>query len=205
MITEESSAPCDTDSETDGIFLSGVSISVGTFIKRHSNTIIVKNNKDKYFLTLGKNGIFDMTDATPGSQISKLSPEAAEECVLKLPYIPVIISSSEVDTYESYMVNSNGSYSKYIKECLTRIKESKVTTSHDIVADIYNHILKIHYYSPNVFSGTIQDFLSEQDCIIKFWDPLVEIVFRGTSILPHWGDTTSKETISAGKAIQNGS
>lgn len=202
MVPAESSVPCDDSSETDGVFLPGVNVSIGIFIKNFSSRIITKNKKDKYFLTLGKNGILDMTDATSGSQIGQLPAEAVKECFIKLPFIPVTTSSSEVSIYESLMGNANSSYMKYINESLTKIKESKVATSYDIVLDVYNHILKLHQYSPDVFTNSIQDFLSEQDFIIKFWGPLVEIIFRGTGILPHWGDTTSKETISAGKRFR---
>lgn len=59
------------------LFVSGLSSPVGSFIGILADNPQIIDRKSRYFVALGMNGILDMTDETPGSQ---LLVEAAQSC-----------------------------------------------------------------------------------------------------------------------------
>ncbi|EPB86411.1 hypothetical protein HMPREF1544_06773 [Mucor circinelloides 1006PhL] len=123
--------------EVDAVFVPGLSSSIDT-LASNSQTF---DRKSKYFVTLGTNGILDMTD------------------------------TAAVQKYEELLLlNENGhrkSLQRSLQRSLHRIKYSHIPDQNDVVRDVYQHILKVHNYSPEAFSEKTQNFLSEQDYIIK--------------------------------------
>ncbi|CEP13710.1 hypothetical protein [Parasitella parasitica] len=66
--------------EVDGVFFPGLSSSIGSFIGTLASNSQIFDRKSRYFVTLGMNGILDMTDITAGSQLSQLPEEASQAC-----------------------------------------------------------------------------------------------------------------------------
>lgn len=86
----------------------------------------------------------------------------------KKHYKPVKISlhlfkKYTVQKYEELLLLNENDHRK----SLHRIKYSHIPDENDGVRDVYQHILKVHNYSSEIFSEKTRNFLSEQDYIIK--------------------------------------
>ncbi|KAG1164849.1 hypothetical protein G6F36_013681 [Rhizopus arrhizus] len=152
--------------EVDGDFVPGFSSSVGSFIRTLASNSQIFDRKSRYFVTLGMKGILGMTDTTLGSQLSQLPEEALQAFQNK--------------------------FAPGQKNC---IKYSRTLDQDDIVPDVYQHILKPHLCSTEVFSEKARSFLSEQGYIVKVWSYLIKITFRTSGVVAHWGDTISSFSI----------
>ncbi|KAI9358473.1 hypothetical protein BD770DRAFT_300039, partial [Pilaira anomala] len=58
--------------------------------------------------------------------------------------------------------------------------------------------LKLHMFSPEMFTTKGRNFLSEQDYVIKCWGYLIETIFRSSGVMAHWGDTISSFSMELG-------
>ncbi|KAG1143196.1 hypothetical protein G6F37_007580 [Rhizopus arrhizus] len=184
--------------EVDDVFIPGLSSSVGSFIGTLASNSQIFDRKSRYVVTLGMNGILDMTDTTPGSQLSHLPEEALQDCRNKFAPDQREISLDTIEKYEELLFFNEKNYRNFLQKSLDCIKYSRIPDQDDIVRDVYQHILKIHLYSPEVFTEKARSFLSEQDYIIKFWSYMIETVFRSSGIMAHWGDTISSFSIENG-------
>ncbi|KAG2202738.1 hypothetical protein INT47_004762 [Mucor saturninus] len=144
------------------------------------------------------NGILDMTDKTTGSQLLQLLEEASQACQNRFVPIQKAVNSGTIQKYKDLLVLNEDSYRKFRKISLNHIKYLRIHNEYDIVGDAYQHILKAHLYSPDLFTEKARGFLSEQDYIIKFWGYLIETVFRSSSVMAHWGDTISSYSVENG-------
>ncbi|KAI8882640.1 hypothetical protein K501DRAFT_186356, partial [Backusella circina FSU 941] len=187
-----------TVNEVDGFFVPGLCSSIGSFIGTLASNSQIFDRKSRYFVTLGMNGILDMTDTTTGSQLSQLPEEASQACQNKFVPIQKVVNLDIFQKYEDLLLLNENDYRKFLKKSLNRIKYSNIHDQYDIVRDVYQHILKVHLYSPELFTEKTRGFLSEQDYIIKFWGYLIETVFRSSGVIAHWGDTISSYSIENG-------
>jgi hypothetical protein len=58
------------------VFVEGLDVSLGSFIGILAANSVIVDRKTRHFVTLGMNGILDMTDLTSGSQLDELSSES---------------------------------------------------------------------------------------------------------------------------------
>ncbi|KAI9342414.1 hypothetical protein BD770DRAFT_329744, partial [Pilaira anomala] len=58
--------------------------------------------------------------------------------------------------------------------------------------------LKKHLEKARLFESSLIDTFSERGRVVRFWGPLIEKVFKGSSIIPHWGDTLPGSLITLG-------
>ncbi|KAI8047301.1 uncharacterized protein B0P05DRAFT_592726 [Gilbertella persicaria] len=189
--------------EVDGVFVPGLSSSIGSFIGTLASNSQTLDRKSRYFVTLGMNGILDMTDTTAGSRLSQLPEEASQACQNRFVPVQNIVNLNTIQKYEELLLLNENEHRKFLRRSLHRIKYSWLTDQNtdtvvDIVRDVYQYILKVHLYSPEVFTEKAQSFLSEQDYIIKLWGYLIETVFHSSGVMAHWGDTISSFSIKNG-------
>jgi hypothetical protein len=184
--------------EVDGVFVLGLSSSVGSFIGILASNSQIFDRKSRYVVTLGMNGILDMTDTTPDSQLPHLPEEALQACQNKFAPDQREINLDTIEKYEELLFLNEKNYRNFLQKSLDCIKYSRIPDQDDIVCDVYQHILKVHLYSPEVFTEKARNFLSEQDYIIKFWSYIIETVFRSSGVMAHWGDTISYFSIENG-------
>ncbi|KAG1450679.1 hypothetical protein G6F46_010378 [Rhizopus delemar] len=62
--------------------------------------------------------------------------------------------------------------------------------------------IKKHLEQAYLFEKSLVKSYSECDYVVKFWGPLVEKVFKNTSIIPHWGDKIPGSIISLGMKMK---
>ncbi|KAG1043182.1 hypothetical protein G6F43_011716 [Rhizopus delemar] len=62
--------------------------------------------------------------------------------------------------------------------------------------------IKKHLEQAYLFEKSLVKSCSECDYVVKFWGPLVEKVFKNTSIIPHWGDKIPGSIISLGMKMK---
>lgn len=184
--------------EIDGVFVPGLTSSMGSFIGTLARNTKIVDRKSRYFVSLGMNSILDLTDNTSGSQLHHLSPQSIEACLSMFETTKNNTSNFTIDQYEKLLDYDENNFKKYVKNVINRIKYSRIQDSNDIIRDVYEHLFKLHLYSPDIFKEGSQEFLSEQDYVIKIWGQLIEIIFRETGIYAHWGDTVSDQVLSAG-------
>ncbi|KAI9358471.1 hypothetical protein BD770DRAFT_387377 [Pilaira anomala] len=184
--------------EIDGVYLQGLDSSVGSFIKTLANNSRIINRKSKYFATLGMNSILDTTDETEGSQLSHLTEEAKEACKERFRSSQPTVELETANKYEEFLFKNEKNYNMFLKKSLDRIIYSCIPDDNYIVRDIYQHILKLHMFSPEMFTTKGRNFLSEQDYVIKCWGYLIETIFRSSGVMAHWGDTISSFSMELG-------
>jgi hypothetical protein len=89
-----------------------------------------------------------------------------------------------------------------IKRCHQDIKYTKTKEKRDIAQESYQHLYGLHLYQKFLFAASPLEESSEQDYIIKAWGPLVEIAFRGSGLIAHWGDTISADNQNANMPLK---
>ncbi|CAO0798235.1 unnamed protein product [Mucor circinelloides] len=67
---------------------------------------------------------------------------------------------------------------------------------------VYKFLIKKHLEQAYLFEKSLVKSYSECDYVVKFWGPLVEKVFKTTSIIPHWGDTIPGSITSLGMKMK---
>ncbi|KAG2234686.1 hypothetical protein INT48_005838 [Thamnidium elegans] len=100
--------------ENDDIFLDGLNVSVFTFLKRITSNSLSNfnrfNDKENYFTTITMNNVCDLTDDTPGSQLSHLTFEQKDQLKKSL----------------SHTKRSSAKYDDNIKKCFSNIKSNDI-------------------------------------------------------------------------------
>jgi hypothetical protein len=136
-------------------------------------------------------GILNKTDETSGSKLAEQPGESVNACQKMFPNPKRTIDTTTITGYENLLVTGEKRYREFLIKSIESSKSSQIKDKYDIIKDIYQHILKTHLYSPEIFTEKTRSSLSEQDYTIKLWGYLIETIFRSTQILPHWGDTIS--------------
>ncbi|KAI8058855.1 hypothetical protein BDF21DRAFT_158012 [Thamnidium elegans] len=172
--------------ENDDIFLDGLNVSVFTFLKRITSNSLSNfnrfNDKENYFTTITMNNVCDLTDDTPGSQLSHLTFEQKDQLKKSL----------------SHTKRSSAKYDDNIKKCFSNIKSNDIGSlfgkvnaltlsysKNDIaVSEVYR--LLNHLFSPELFSESKLEQLSEFDYILYFWGPVINDIFLASGIWAHW-------------------
>ncbi|KAG1454065.1 hypothetical protein G6F56_007413 [Rhizopus delemar] len=133
--------------KVDGVFVPGLSFPIGSFI--------------------GMNGILDMTDTTAGSQLSQLPEEAPQACQNRFVPVQKVVNLATIQKYEDLLLLNENDYGKFLKKSLNHIKYSHIHDQDDIVRDLYQYILKVHLYSPEVFTEKTRSFTAAQSVCSK--------------------------------------
>ncbi|RCH78891.1 hypothetical protein CU098_004417, partial [Rhizopus stolonifer] len=128
--------------KVDGVFVPGLSFPIGSFIGTLASNSLIFDRKSKYFVTLGMNGILDMTDTTAGSQLSQLPEEAPQACQNRFVPVQKVVNLATIQKYEDLLLLNENDYGKFLKKSLNHIKYSHIHDQDDIVRDLYQYILK---------------------------------------------------------------
>ncbi|KAI7867564.1 hypothetical protein BDF14DRAFT_1983690 [Spinellus fusiger] len=149
-----------------------------------------------YYKTLSRNHILDLSDASPGSPITLLDNALREN----------IISDSKEPEFEERDLKQIDKHLRNMKKNrrglnVTIVNLKTISSSNmgiNTAASIVKFVLKKHMNEAYLFESQMVQSYSECDFLVKFWSPLVEKVFRNTSITPHWGDTTPNSLTALG-------
>ncbi|KAL9537566.1 hypothetical protein MBANPS3_011660 [Mucor bainieri] len=179
--------------ELDDIIITGLNVSVGSYIGRLARNTNIEDRKSRYFVSLGRNGIIDLKDTSAGSQLSTMSSVSRDALQQKFPVLIEVVAEND-DLFSNVMAITDRKYASYIKKTLDRIKKTNDPNPACITQDIYLHVLKLHHHSPHLFMDNQQSFLLCRQVL----GPVIEVVFRGSGILLHWGDTISNQAIKQG-------
>ena len=190
--------------EEDGCMIEGLEVSLGSFVGSVArNARPAETQKEKYFYTIGMNGIFDVSDSTSGSQMNELAVTNDKlDKIKKTMHMPSTIICDEYELLlENVNVDRREKESKQRKEWYQKIKQSHVKEDKKYkYYDSYIHILKLHRFYHHLFEQPNNH--SEMDFVIKFWSPLVENAFRCSGINPHWGDTVPNVVTASGLRLK---
>lgn len=134
---------------------------------------------------LARNQIIDISDYSLGSPLLKLSPGARDELLDKCKcHESRVEEPGKVDK----VVLSTKSHNRGLKITLSALK--KMTDKEEEAAvSIYKFIIRLkkHLAEGHLFEKEMIETFSEYDYVIKFWGPLIEMAFKNSSIIPHWG------------------
>ncbi|KAG2227618.1 hypothetical protein INT45_002303 [Circinella minor] len=208
--------------EFDDCFIQGLGLSIGTFIGLQArNAKQLPDRKSQYFISIGMNGVIDLTDKSNGSQLQEIVQQMNDDKGEQIsPYDATTIKTlieqfgshvkvSPIDSvtkYESILKSKILNYEnvddhKQLKKWFHAIKNSQIRKDkYERYLDSYIHIIKLHLYSSFLFNDGMD--LSEQDFVVKIWSGLVENTFRGTGINPHWGDTIPSVVLNSGVTMK---
>ncbi|KAI7867571.1 hypothetical protein BDF14DRAFT_1802310 [Spinellus fusiger] len=137
-----------------------------------------------YAPSLSRNHILDLSDASPGSPITLLDNALREN----------IISDSKEPEFEERDLKQIDKHLRNMKKNsrglnVTIVNLKTISSSNmgiNTAASIVKFVLKKHMNEAYLFESQMVQSYSECDFLVKFWSPLVEKVFRNTSITPHW-------------------
>ncbi|KAG2224390.1 hypothetical protein INT45_002929, partial [Circinella minor] len=185
--------------EVDDVFVGNSSESVGTCIKNEALKLYPSyNNLDhskKAVVELGLNSILDIfighatkTNSIHPPQSYLFSDAEWKELSLKFNHM-----SSEYDVVAKYKDKI-----KKIEECAkgdlkdarqhTYMAEMKSTRDDEsILYAIYTHYLEVLEYHQYIFQDDID--ITELDFGVKLWGPMLEKLFRNTSLRCKWGES----------------
>lgn len=153
--------------------------------------ITISSRKSRYFKTIGLNGVLDLSDSSENSQVAALGAALADELTKIFQQKEVLVDIYPVEEYEAIAKNVAASKSdkRFLTEFLERIEKSNVKEKLSTTKNLYAHVVETLLYNEYMFNEDEASFVTEADFIVKLWSRLLELTFRGTGVILHWGDT----------------
>ncbi|KAI9315531.1 hypothetical protein BX666DRAFT_2028431 [Dichotomocladium elegans] len=183
-----------TVDELESTNVTGLSYPIGTHIKMLALAQIDHfdqlDDKSKYHVIIGMNGVLDLTDESEGSQLASLDIAQREELNKlrwDIPASPWMIARDvEFFNYlKTTKVKRN--WKAAFEKTDARFRDSGHTSDRSRIYQICRHFLELHCFEPHLFSkDMVKNILSEADFIVKIWGRPLELLFRGSPLLTHW-------------------
>lgn len=191
--------------EKDGVFLSGLDESVGSYIKNQALKKYAMFNdislQEQTAVSLGMNSILDLSFEFGDAQSLLFSEGQWSELKARFP------DGEEQDLELEENLNNLINDFKLTIESVAKSKtsfETKMNTlsnwlrrTNKVLNDeetflvfLVQHVLKLYKKSSYLFQKEID--CSEWDFVLKIWSPIVEELFNDTNLRSKWGDTVYK-------------
>ncbi|CAO3625160.1 unnamed protein product [Mucor hiemalis] len=189
--------------ENDNVFIGESQISLGTQVGRLSRSISITDRKTRYFLTLGNNRILDISDTSTGSQMSTFTQTVQDLIKQRFPKITFASDNSiisQIESQQSRITEMNDR--SYLKKFLKFFNEMPKLEKYDSTKRVYIFVIELLLHDEYIFDEEKSEQLSEADILIKAWGQLLEMVFRWSGVILHWGDTVPNNCKQEEKRIK---
>ncbi|SAL98890.1 hypothetical protein [Absidia glauca] len=153
---------------------------------------IVCDKHHGYFKCVGMNNVFDATDHPDGSQLALFDEKQRKVILARILSPPIEHQSTFNKELNGLAQLVQSSKDEKLALNLMHNYASKAKVADQITAQMHIHTLQLLLWSPELFDVNTLSNLSEGDYVVKFWGPLVELVFCKTGLRPQWGDTVSQ-------------
>ncbi|KAI7884130.1 uncharacterized protein EV154DRAFT_574709 [Mucor mucedo] len=184
--------------EEDGLFIEGSEKSVGAIIKSaaiSSYHRYYEDNKLKPMITLGLNNILDLSYVFPDSQSALFIPDQWKNLKRSLKKYndtkPCHINRKAQSTLSKAEIIAQTDLPKasdYLNGYLYKYKPKLSQDDAFIILYVHAFICEFLAFNQYMFDKNIEK--NEQDCIVKFWGPLMEKLVQNTGLRLKWGESS---------------
>ncbi|KAG2204533.1 hypothetical protein INT47_012592, partial [Mucor saturninus] len=183
--------------EEDGLFIEGLKESVGAHIKKSAVSLYdsyYQDNNAKPTITLGLNSILDLSYSYPDSQSVLFAPAQWKKLrnLLKIHKVtkPITMNhkvESMLTKAEAMAKTDLQKASDVIYNHLYKYK-AKLCQDEAFILYVHAFISEFLVHNQYMFDKNIEK--NEQDCIVKFWGPLMEKLIQKTGLRLNWSESS---------------
>ncbi|CAO3649789.1 unnamed protein product [Mucor hiemalis] len=150
--------------ENDNVLFGESQISLGTQVGRLSRSVTIIDRKTHYFLTLGNNGILDISDTSTGSQMSTFTETVQDLIKQRFPKITFASDNSitsQMESQQSRITEMNDR--SYLKKFLKFINEMPKLEKYDSAKRVYIFVIELLLHDDYIIDEEESEQLFEAD------------------------------------------